>query len=1049
MASPSKKIAKLARPRLHRAIARERLFASLDRKRDRALVWLCGPPGSGKTTLVSTYLEAIGAPCIWYQLDGSDADLANFFYFFRIGASALSPKRKALPLFTPEYLADAAGFSRRFFRGFFNQAPAGVIVALDNYQDVAADSLLHVALAAAIEESPDGSSFLVMSRAEAPASFARARLNEALVGIDWDELRLTREEADTIVAARNHAQSALTVDLLRMTDGWVGGVTLLLERLRRDGVLVDSGPDATAGAAFDYFESQIMAPSTEEVCEVLMCASLLPSIAPALLCKLTGNSKTDGVLESLYHRHLFLDRRPGSTPTYNLHPLFQEFLLARAQRVLGARAVKRLRIEAAELLTGTDQHEAAVTLLLQAGHWERAEALLVNLAPMLIAQGRWQTLQGWIRLLPAARMHANPWLTYWLGRSQIALDATAAKTLLASAYEAFLLLADRPGQVMAAGAVLDALHYEFRDLSAMDLWVERVVQLLEQGVAFTSIEDELRVNAAVMIGASNRAPRHTLLDQCVRRVEALLEESIDPNLKVSVASMLHAYGNISGDARAEETAVRIARPLLNSPQLTAMTAALYLGMESHTHYVRSRFAEGLACVDRADKIAREHDLKTLMLMLGNWRGLNERRAGLLDQAEATVARTEALGLPPEGQSTAVLLQVKASVAFARGDYAHANAIIGDAYRLSDRVRFHTAMHIGLLLAYFGITAGDLDTPEPVLAKLHSRAVGPLAENYAGIVLLNQAWLEYRRGNTARCGMLLRDSLRRSTDPRQFFRYAWYGSALSELLPFALTQSIEPDIAVRLIRTYQVSPRDDVPLQWPWPVKVITLGRFEVLLDDAPLHFSRKAPRKTLALLKLVAAYGERAMPESQLLDALWPDEDGDAAHRALTATVHRLRTLLGDPTILRQRNGALCLNREKCWVDVYCFDALSKEGSFSAREKALTLYQGAFLPEDDWHWALSRREKLRVRYIELVARHGAELERAGDAESAARCYAKGLEADDLVESFYQGLMRCHQALGREDAARATFRRCRETLRGKLAQNPSSTTLQLAGTIAVP
>jgi LuxR family maltose regulon positive regulatory protein len=76
---PRQRLAKLTPPRLHGAVPRERLFRVLDAKREFPVVWVTGPPGSGKTTLVTSYLEAISAPSIWYLLDGGDSDPATFF----------------------------------------------------------------------------------------------------------------------------------------------------------------------------------------------------------------------------------------------------------------------------------------------------------------------------------------------------------------------------------------------------------------------------------------------------------------------------------------------------------------------------------------------------------------------------------------------------------------------------------------------------------------------------------------------------------------------------------------------------------------------------------------------------------------------------------------------------------------------------------------------------------------------------------------------------------------------------------------------------------
>ena len=49
-------LAKTTRPTLAATIARPRLFHRLDHARQRPVIWVWGPPGAGKTSLVASYL---------------------------------------------------------------------------------------------------------------------------------------------------------------------------------------------------------------------------------------------------------------------------------------------------------------------------------------------------------------------------------------------------------------------------------------------------------------------------------------------------------------------------------------------------------------------------------------------------------------------------------------------------------------------------------------------------------------------------------------------------------------------------------------------------------------------------------------------------------------------------------------------------------------------------------------------------------------------------------------------------------------------------------
>jgi DNA-binding SARP family transcriptional activator len=257
--------------------------------------------------------------------------------------------------------------------------------------------------------------------------------------------------------------------------------------------------------------------------------------------------------------------------------------------------------------------------------------------------------------------------------------------------------------------------------------------------------------------------------------------------------------------------------------------------------------------------------------------------------------------------------------------------------------------------------------------------------------------------------------------------------LPRLFAAALAEGIEVDAVRRNIHDLKIAPPDFNTPHWPWPLSVRTLGGFEVLRDGQPLEFSRKAPRKTLALLKAIVALGGTNVREQSILDALWPDEEGDAASKSLGAAVLRLRGLLGDPEAVVQQAGTLSLDRERVWVDAWAFE----------QARVLDLYKGSFLPEEEGEaWAVPMRERLRARFIHQVGDHGERLEGEGRHEEAIDWYLRGLDADSIVEPFYQGLMRCYSRLDRRAEAIATYRRLKQILSVTLGLPPSATTEKL-------
>jgi LuxR family maltose regulon positive regulatory protein len=1035
-------LAKLTRPRLHKAVARERLFNLLDEKREHAVVWIVGPPGAGKTTLVASYLEEAGVPAIWYQIDSGDSDPATFFYYLKQAVDPVSQgKSKSLPLLIPEYLSDLPAFARRFLRDAFVRLPDDLVFVFDNYHEVADGSSLHAAFKAALMEVPPGANIIVVSRADPPAVFVELFVNQRIAVITWDDLRVTTEETTAIAASRGIAEGSALLALHAQSGGWMAGVTLMLERLRDGEALEKLHRTEALDTVFEYFAGLIFDNASEQMRHVLMKTAYLPWVNSTLADLVTGIPQAIRHVEELHRRHLFTDRRSGEEITYQYHALFRAFLRNKAGTDLSAEVRRSLVERAAIELYGRGKSDEAFALFLEAEEWQMAEQIIIASASQLVEQGRWQTLAQWIEALPKDRLEASAWLRYWLGRAKTLINSVAARPVLEAAYRTFGETGDEIGQLLCATTILESFYFEFDDVRPMDPWIARVVGLLQKKVRPPTKEDELRANLVVMIGIVFRAPRHAMLESCFKRVVELLREPFDVNLKVAAASMLHAYSNVAMDSEAERIATIVARPLLESRQVTAPRALRYWYAEGYTHYIHGRYAEALACFDKADGIAtKDAYLDVNSLYFRFHRGLCERRAGLLDEAEATIHWLERLPMPSDGHFGGGLDLLKAGVAFDRGHISSATESVVNSYKAFDKSgHFNGTMLVGTVAANMAIAGGRFDVAALILERLHDEEHGPIIDNYLAAIVLNQAWLAHRNGKIEARDNLLADTMRRACDARARVRLRWYTNAMSDLLPVALAKRINTDVARALAAEFAVAPSPSDVEEWPWPVKVYTLGRFELLIDGEHPEYSRKVPKRVLALLKAIVAFGGNDVPEQKLLDALWPDNEGDAARRSLTATLHRLRKLLVNGNAIRQAGGKLTLDNKYCWVDAVAFESrLDREcDDREAGSSAIPLYRGAFLAqEEDATWAVPMRERLRARFIQAVGKQCTSLEAARRYEQAIGLYLRGIEADSLIELFYQGLMRCYDKLDRRTEAVSAYRRLRQTLSVTLGVPPS-------------
>ncbi len=249
---------------------RQRLFRLFDAAaKKRPVIWIAGPAGAGKTTVAASWLEARKLPCLWYQVDEGDGDIASFFYYLGLAAKKAAPRhRKPLPLLTPEYLQGIPTFTRRYFEELCRRLKPPFVIVLDNFQDAPSQAFPGM-ISHAFEAVPEGINFLVLSRSEPPGQLARLRANERIAFIGWNDLRFTLQECRAFIVSKGGGRmpNGAVMQLHEKTDGWAAGLVLMTEMTKTAEVPYPLISELSRAAVFDYFASEIFKKADAETRE--------------------------------------------------------------------------------------------------------------------------------------------------------------------------------------------------------------------------------------------------------------------------------------------------------------------------------------------------------------------------------------------------------------------------------------------------------------------------------------------------------------------------------------------------------------------------------------------------------------------------------------------------------------------------------------------------------------------------------------------------------------------------------------------------------------
>jgi LuxR family transcriptional regulator, maltose regulon positive regulatory protein len=1057
MADRTTRLAKLTRPAGRAQYARTRLFELLDQHMLSPVLWIAGPPGAGKTTLIADYSARRGLNGLWYQIDRGDADVASSFYYLAEAARA-NGRKNPLPPFEPSYQGDVEAFARGFFRELFDgDAP---YLVFDNYQALRADAHGQDIVLMAMNELPAGGRIFVISRTNPPAGFAAARARGQMTVVGWDELRMSREECAGVAAARDVRISDAELDELHArTQGWAAGMVLLLQGLRHRAAPKPGAAGASGTAPsviFDYLAEEIFTKFAPPVQEFLLRAAYLPQVTTALAAALgPGDEVREAVRDFTSTEFLVTVVQREPQLVFQFHPLLREFLVARAEETGDSAQIEARRQTVAELLAGHGYPEDAAALFIRNRDWAALTRVIREAADRLLEHGRTQTLQRWIEALPAGHASGDAWLGYWLGAARYPYAPREAVQLFAEAYRKFSAFnpPDVRGAVSALNYLIEAIICDAHDFTLLDPWIAEAAAWPQALQEHPTPGIEARFTCTAFVAMALRQPQHLDLPAWRDRAIALVQTRSDPNVRIALASALTALAAWIGQFARVEPLIEMMHRLLEKPEISpanatkaAQAESMYWMLAGDRERCVAASLHGLAIVEHTG-VRLWNDTFLINALCGALADSDLKSAAeFLQQIEARTTPDRKFDMALHSYATAWYAMLQ-----------------GDAFLAHRRLKLGVRTAAELGLPFFQVIAGiglamvlaengdergaqaELSRALQVAATIRNRLLD-------FTVYMCRAQMALHRDAEAEALELLRTGLQIGRE-RGFMHFLWWQPRpVARLCQKALEADIEREYVRRLILQRKLMP-EPPPYQlaaWPWRYRIEVLGNYK-LTRALPVEGSTaRRGGRPVELLKVLVAFGGESVRLDRAAEALWPHVDNDYALKSLTTTLFRLRKEFAEEDALLVADGELSLNRYYFWIDTWAFEqacdtvfsARTADATLEAARTALAHYRGPLLADAEESWTVAPRERHRSLLQRLLSTVTGPLEKQGRIDDALALYRHALELDPLCEPLHRRVILILKNSGRVPEALEACQRCRALLKAEGGAEPSAATQEL-------
>ena len=548
-------------------VERPRLHTLLDQATQASLTLVVAPAGSGKTSLLRSWVATVPFPYAWLSLDTDDRDPVQLWRGVFAALEGLAPG------------CAAAGADRLRRPGGLSEAIIAVLddlesrdygpkaLVIDDLQLVDEEEHISASLALLVQHLPGWLHVVIASRREPRLPVHRLRARGELGEVRFAELRFSFDEAASMLARLvPDLEPDVASEVAARAGGWAASIqlaALTVRSARAQGTRFLPDQDGARHYLEDYIWHEVLTTEDDDLVDVLLATSVVERVDPGLARILAGRTDAAELLALAEERGLFITRIE-LTGAFEMHALVREVLLS----LLARRWPERLRQLHGWAAGWYGAHGQTVTAL---EHWLRADSprdalrLLASEVAALSDGGHESTIRRSIEAIPEHITADDPeasmefaWCHLLVDRRRfVALVDSLGRRVDAGALDAGPVLAARLEVLQSVAAMLRGHWTDGASLARSALhdlregwWLDPIGQfawnMIARDIALSERWDDADSEARQVVQALGVAPDRRLELEGTRALaEALAGRPVDALRLAAGARKTSEVGNLT------------------------------------------------------------------------------------------------------------------------------------------------------------------------------------------------------------------------------------------------------------------------------------------------------------------------------------------------------------------------------------------------------------------------------------------------------------------------------------------------------------------------